>query len=271
MGKTPDFQLARKKVLSTQIYPAVAMSALCNRDRNDSHGLVLIRHISREVHRLISNIVQFTEIADLFYHNPSWKTLTTFLTLGRNEIQHRLLSLSTSQYDLSAFAVSEKCSCSLEGDGPGALVLTELIRLAASIYSDMALFPLPWKSGVKLQLAERMRLVWETSQMDRAAEKNSQIVYTELSIWLLWFGCFAAFRSHHQEWFELELHRVLEVFYGPLESVTFDTVKQLLLGFLWWDPICDLPGQDLWFRLKSQTRIVNHELTLNPATDPLLV
>lgn len=199
----------------------------------------------------MAHIVQLTEVADLFYHDPSRKSLTKILTLERNEIQHGLLSFPTSQFDAAAFAVDEKC---LSGWNR-VLALIELIRLAASVYSDMVLFPLPWRTGVKPRLAARMRLILESSQLYRLAG-YTQTAHTELHIWLLWFGCFAAFRSRHQEWFEHELCRVLGVFYRlQWGSVAFDTVKRSLHGFLWWDPVCHGPGQDLWSRLKSHARV----------------
>ena len=216
--------------------------------RNQSHGLALVQGINEEMHRLMSHIVQLTEMANLFHDEPGGKALTTLLTMGRNEIQHQLLAVPTSQYDVTAFAFDDTNTTAPSDSS----ALTELTRLAASIYSDMVLFPLPWNSGVKPRLAKRMRLIWQLSQICQLA-KDSHYLYTELSIWILWFGCFAAFRSRQQQWFELELTRVLQAFYGEWwESLTFATVKQSLRGFLWWDPVCDLPGKDLWLRLRSQ-------------------
>lgn len=220
--------------------------------QKDNHGLEVVADVSEDMRQAIAYMAQLTEVVDMFYQDPKSKALTGFLVLGRNEVQHFLLSFYTSQYDVNAFIVDNKGSSTL--DDVQSLALTEIIRVAASIYSDMLFFPLPWSTGVKLRLAGRMRLIWSKSQMDQPAEPAKSL-YTDLHVWVLWLGCFAAFRSQHQQWFEMKLYHVLETFYGiEWESATYDMLKQALRSFLWFDPVCDTPGRDLWTRIVSRVR-----------------
>lgn len=197
------------------------------------------------MHQLLVHMVQLIEVANLFCENPGSDRYKRALILGRNEVQHGLLSYPTSQYEFTAFTLDKG---SQQVTDP-ILVSTEIIRIAALIFSDMVFFPLPWALGIKLRLANRMRLIWEYGQMRQIAA-YLQSTRSELHIWLLWFGCFAAFRSPHQEWFELELLHLFQEMYGQrLWSIEFETVKQILGCFLWWGPVCDLPGEDLWSRI----------------------
>lgn len=253
-GNVPQFPYMRTEILPLQVHPVAAMDASRTWSESDSPGLASVRDVSENMHRLMTHMVQLTEVADLWTSNPdSGKTLTTVLTLGRNQIQHRLLSYPTSQYNVTAFA--PEWASSIPADNT--LALTELIRLAASVYASIATFPLPSAAGVKQRLAERFRKVWSTGQMHRPAATPQATTHAELKLWLLWFGCFAAYRSTHQKWLERELRWALRALYGPQweETVTFEMVKGSLRGFLWWDLVCDMPGQDLWLRLKSQTSI----------------
>lgn len=200
------------------------MNASLKLVETNSPGLTSIRYISEDMHRLITHMIQLTQAADVFHSSPEdRRTIQTVLTMGRNQVQHRLLSYPTSQYSMAAFAVDETNLA----DPDRTLALTELIRLSAMIYASMTTFPLPWSAGVKERLAERFRSVWLTSQMHRQAQNPEfTTAHAELKAWLLWFGCFAAFRSPQRRWFERELRGTLQAFYGARwEIVTFEEVK----------------------------------------------
>jgi hypothetical protein len=133
--------------------------------------LSLIPSIGKPMFRLLTRMVQLTRQAIVFSLQDAQPTSTSSsgastslkmlgalftenLVMSRNEVQHRLLSFPISQYPTEYFA-----TVSSTGDNSA---LTELTRLAASVFSDMAFFPLPWRTGVKLRLAARMRAVWRT-------------------------------------------------------------------------------------------------------------
>jgi hypothetical protein len=202
-----------------------------------SDGLDLVKEVNDDMHQMMEYASQLTDIVDVSYHDSS-TSYVTILCIARSEIQHFLLAYPTGQYGVEAFEANALYS---------KLALTELVRLAACVYSDMVLFPLPWRTGVKLRLAERMRSIWESSHVG-FPEKH----YTSLHVWLLWFGALAGFRSHHQDFFECELRSVLEVYYGAeWGCVTFETIREFLSGFLWWDPVYEMPGKMLWSRIRG--------------------
>jgi hypothetical protein len=213
-----------------------------------------VKEVNDDMHRMMEYAIQLTGIVELSFHNSS-TSYVTILSIARSEIQHFLLAYPTSQYGVEAFEANALYSN---------LALTELIRLAACVYSDMVLFPLPWRTGVKLRLADRMRLIWESSALS-CHVFHLEKYYTPLYIWVLWFGTLAGFRSHHQDFFEKELRRVLEVYYGAeWGCITFETIRELLRGFLWWDPVYETPGKILWSKIRGMAggRVSSHVIPL---------
>jgi hypothetical protein len=198
-------------------------------------------------------MVQITRVVDYSNSRPWTRAERTRLTFGRSITQHGLMAQLTSQFDISSFAVER---FGRPGWGPvtNSLALMESIRIAASIYSDMVLFPHPWTLGIKRRLTKRLYQVWETGELYELCQNHYS--YDRLFVWLLWFGCFGSFRSPRQDWFEHELCRVLEVAYGQsLWSMTFESVKEDLRGFLWWDTVCDKPGRELWARIMRRVTV----------------
>lgn len=216
--------------------------------RIGGHELSSIKTINRVIYRVLVQMSQVTGILDRYHDDPKRKSLTGILIARRNEIQHNLLAYPTAQYSEYVFMLDQDSM----GMSPAAMALTELIRLAASVYSDLVLFPQPWTTGIKLQLAERMRMVAEKSEIYDST-KHSMLEHLKVHVWILCFGCFAAYQSQHQEWFEDKLRWLVNMLYGVSienpEPVKFRTVKEGLRGFLWWAPVCDSPGQALWSRL----------------------
>lgn len=216
--------------------------------RIGGNELSSIKTINRVIYRVLVQMAQVTGILDRYHEDPKRKSLTGILIARRNEIQHNLLAYPTAQYSEYVFMLDQDSM----GMSPGAMALTELIRLAASVYSDLVLFPQPWTTGIKLQLAERMRMVAEKSEIYDNI-KHTMPEHPKLHVWILCFGCFASYQSKHQEFFEDKLRWFVNMVYGgsieKAEPVRFKTVKEGLRGFLWWAPVCDSPGQALWSRL----------------------
>jgi hypothetical protein len=244
-GKPPQFELRR----SPQVFnfhqetplktePLVACST--------GYALSKVKDIDTSIYEVLTNMTRLTEISDLSLKPWSAHTKRTLILL-RNETMHDLLSMNTGQINLEKFAIKERATLST-----CRVALTEVIRLAAVIYSDMAILPHPWKLAVKFSHAKRLRAVWKKGRLSQLA--NFPNAHIEVLIWLLWFGCFGAFLSDLQEWFESELRHTMEAHYGDQLSVlTFHDLKGMLRGFLWWDDICDQPGEELWCRVKGRT------------------
>jgi hypothetical protein len=242
--KPPQFELRSSPQVST-IHQEPALKAEPLVACSTGYTLSKVKDIDTGIYEVLTNITRLTEIADLSLKPWSAHTKRTLILL-RNETMHDLLSINTGHIDLEKFANTERGSIS-----SCRVALTEVIRLAAVIYSDMAILPHPWKLAVKLNHAKRLRAVWKKGQLSQLV--NLPNAHLEVQIWLLWFGCFGAYLSEYQEWFETELHRMMKKKYGDrLDALTFDDVKGLLRGFLWWDEVCDWPGEELWWRIKNR-------------------
>jgi hypothetical protein len=239
----PGFTLAQQPYKSLTRSEAVLIDSQTSNLGRVQH-IDLVRGISKVLYLHLTCMTKLIHLADLYCADPNSALYTRLLVLGRNRVQHALLSSAASRYDPSAFAPSNDLAAT-DND----LASTEAIRIAALIFSDMAFFPLPWALDVKTRLAERMRRVWEIGNLRRlvAASKDN---YSVLHACLLWLGCLAALGSAHQEWFEVELLHLIGDIYGqPSQTFGFEEVRAVLQGFLWWEPVSGRPSKDLWSRL----------------------
>jgi hypothetical protein len=206
----------------------------------------------------MEDMAMLTDVADAYYFQSSHQipdAITTLLMNARNEIQHELLSGPTSQLDKHAFSSTDRSS-----RAPGQI---EALRLAASMYSDMVLYPLANSTGVKPRLASRLRAVLETSKINDAtttttdpASQSPSPMTDKLSVWILWSGCLAAWKSADQDWFEDRLRTRLESMYGPDGFAELDlehVQARILDGFLYWAPIYEVPNRELWARIRGRS------------------
>lgn len=242
----PRFPLQRPASDATRPDVADPLQDLAAQHHLPGCGLDQIKSICLELHCTMIRMSELTRKIEVGADGCVAVSIGKELTLSRNEIQHSLLTCLSRQKSVADMAAYAE----LLDQSPATI---EVIRLVACIYSDMVLFPLPWTTGIKLRLAERLRLVWETSKMWRLS-RGPQL--TELCIWSLWFGSFAAFRSTHQDWFEIELELHLKVLYGDKwAAMTFAKVEKMLSAFLWWGPVCSEPGRQLWSRIRRSSGV----------------
>jgi hypothetical protein len=214
------------------------------------HSLLMVLAFNKPLYETLRTLGQLTKVADYSNFRAWTREEKAFLTFGRLDAQHALLSAPMSQHDVGAFAVNEHA---IANDTEytalaSSLAFNEAIRLAALIYSDMVTLPHPWTLGLKIRIARRMHLIWQHGKLTRLCQKCPD--HHQLFIWLLWFGCFGAIRSPSQDWFEEELSRILQMCYGAqLQIIDYEEVREGLCGFLWWDTVCDGPGRALWARV----------------------
>jgi hypothetical protein len=254
-GRLPQFPLI-PRLEPSEVFPETDQRTwnIGGVEHGDSLGLV--RVVSEPLFSVLRKIVQLTQVVDYSSSRPWTRAERIRLSFGRSITQHGLMAQLTSQFDIKSFAAERVDNIDLQSWGPvtDSLALMEAIRIAAAIYSVMVIFPHPWTLGITRRLAKRLYHVWETGELCHLCQNNRD--YHCLFVWLLWFGCFGSFRSRQQDWFERELRRVLDVAYGPsLRSMTFESVRESLRGFLWWDTVCDKPGRELWARVVSRVII----------------
>jgi hypothetical protein len=234
-------------------------------DASLAQGFRSAENIKPELIDILEHMADLTYVVDVHHHQVAHtrdKLLTKLVVEGRNEVQHRLLSLyprSLHNSDLSTDVKVEE----LDNKSKTRTGVSELVRLAACVYSDMVLFPLAWVSGVKPRLARRMYAACSLSGSDgtlaAASADACAFGHMELELWILWFGFFAAYQSELQDWFEDRLSEVAASLfvrrkqeYRALREVEFGQVRNTLSRFLWWDIVCDEPGKTLWERVQAR-------------------
>jgi hypothetical protein len=258
MTSIPHFPLIRTGATARSQLSKLIQNALPASHKKQSKttgfNIGLVQPINKRLHRLLKDMAMFTEIADAYYFQTSHEipdAITTLLMKARSEIQHELLCGSTSQLDKQAFSATERSSDTLSR--------IEAVRLAASMYSDMVLWPLAYSTGVKPRLAARLQMVIEASKLDDATDPISQPSIStpdKLCVWVLWSGCLAALNSAHQGWFEVRLRGKLESIYGVNGFAELDLERVrtgILEGFLYWEPIYERPNRELWARINCSS------------------
>jgi hypothetical protein len=182
----------------------------------------------RAVYEILQNVGQLTVALDQHTRRGKGAPDMVDLVLARNVAQHQLLSLDP---------------ISMDGEMEDRTI-AELCRIATLIYSDMVIFPLPATQRVKPALAVRMRTLLDDFKDGRGQERHRRVI-----CWATTLGCVAStFTSMHQ-WFleELRLHA-----FG-IKIQDWPGLKGLCSKFLWWPPVCDLPGRVVWSEIQALT------------------
>ncbi|KIX06546.1 uncharacterized protein Z518_04522 [Rhinocladiella mackenziei CBS 650.93] len=175
----------------------------------------------RELLDVLESFCEVTTALDHYYRGGPTAPELIDLIEARNSSQHRLLSQIPAELDLSDL---EMC-------------LHQAIRLAALIFSDMVLFPLPEAQQVKQRLAPMLRQTLEACRFLQSWELNAQVL-----VWALVLGGIATSFSNGQVWFIDQLLQQL----SALQVLEWSTLESICSKFLWWKPVCSEPGQRLW-------------------------
>jgi hypothetical protein len=232
-------------------------------------GLSGIKDINMELYSILfqmSSLTFYIEMYDEQKPSQRAKWLIKRLAQERNEIQYRLLSLPTTTLPEAAFEPPYH-SYQRPADS-SSFALAELTRLAALVYSDMVLFPTSYVTKLKHRLAARMHSVAKAAQifdlgvsvdaMTGTSSAGLLFEHARLLVWVLWMGCFAAYQSELQDWFEEQLGIFVGLVYGKGqitetglvgERISFEEMREGLSLYLWWGPVCDEPGRALWDRV----------------------
>lgn len=139
---------------------------------------------------------------------------------ARNAVQHRLLSLISP-----SFAT------------PVELATFTTCRLAAMIYSEMVLFPMPLIAGVKPRLAYMLR---KALGSDVQIPETSSM--TQLRLWMVIFGAIAAKGTENRLWYIERLSSLMTV----IDSKEYSDFVRTMKRYLWWDYACQEPALAAW-------------------------
>lgn len=145
---------------------------------------------------------------------------------ARNAFQHQLLALPA----FGGFIGREDS-------------VYDACRLAACIYSDMVIFPLPSVAGVKRKLAARLRQTLDCCTAHRCWEINATVM-----LWIATLGGIAASNTSHRAWYLGKISLCLD-FLGIVDCAGY---LRSITPFLWWDLVCEDPLRRLWEDLTAR-------------------
>lgn len=182
-------------------------------------------------HQLLEALESISEVTTALDHyargGPTAPVLVDLIE-ARNCAQHRLLSQIPLRLDLT----------------DGEMCVHHAIRLAALIFNDMVIFPLPAAQGVKPRVAQLLRPVLETCNLLRSWQMHAHVL-----TWALTMGAIAASFTTARSWYIDQLSRRV----SALQIYEWSALESTCSWFLWWKPVCSEPSQRLWDEMFPST------------------
>jgi len=134
---------------------------------------------------------------------------------ARNEIQHALCSIRPipMPYCLD-------------------YALQELCRSVLMCFSDMVIFPIPEKTGLRYRLTTQL-----CAAMNACEQLDAWLECYEFMLWATMMGAIASTDPSHRNFFEILLHNALSA-----QFLAWEDLKSCMMHFLWWDFVCEEPG-----------------------------
>ena len=151
-------------------------------------------------------------------------------------VHHRLLSLPM---DIEDFGTVESEEYRL---------LYRISCLAALLYHDIVIFPHVDTSGIKPQLAERLRQVLGEGALDIVLGSGSDR-YSGIVLWALLLGSIGATWTSHQYWFIEQLRSRNQ----QLGIANFEQFKTFMSQYLWFENV-DEPALKVWVEMTPATK-----------------
>ena len=176
------------------------------------------------------------------YHGILMLACRTTLAL---DLYHREVPVAPKIWEIAMVRVAlQNQLCNL--DPPTGLVpshedrLYDVVRLAALIYSDLVLFPIPDSGGIKPRLAYDLRKALELLDTRDIAHDQDE---SEIILWCTTMGAMAAYGSVHQECFVEKLTVALRNDERLQDWILFQT---LMSQYLWWEYVLQPRCRDVW-------------------------
>jgi hypothetical protein len=147
----------------------------------------------------------------------------------RNFVQHCLMSLTP---DAETAESQQECS------------LYELCRLAATIYSLIAVFPLPTTTAPFAKLALQVK--------EQISKPNVHLRWNEapqLMLWIIVMAAIASVDMSERSWFVLILERLI----NRLKLNSWAQMKEHLEDFMWFGSTSNADGLNLWKEIEDSS------------------
>ena len=167
----------------------------------------------------------FTLAVEDYITGSSFSQSLVVLADQRNLCQHGLLSLIPDS--------------STSGTEP---TLVQVIRVAATIYSFLSIYPI--SAAPFRKLAKTVKKASSTSVFSRAWREAP-----ELAVWVIVMGAIAAIRTEYRTEFVAILDRCL----SRLKIASWESLKELLQDFLWLPSTNEPDGYDLWLEVEESS------------------
>ena len=173
-----------------------------------------------EVWAVIEAMCEVTVAVDHYHRGGPSAPIMPDLVVARNTTQHRLLSLP--EYPLQPPSQAN--------------YMYEVCRIAALIYSNIVIFPLPPATGVHTNLVSRLK------QLLTLAIPSCPVAHLHIILWAITLGGISTGSSSDRVWF---LCRLAEVS-TKLGLYQWSQIQECLSSLLWLDFVCEKEGMLLW-------------------------
>ena len=182
-----------------------------SRDKHPWDSLFVVINVMRDI----------TVSYDHYYRGEGELPKLGHIVIFRNSVQHDLLSLPHLPTNNSS---EDNC-------------IFEVCRLAALIFSDMVLFPLPPSTGAREKLAHGLMRPLGCCRLLSSWER-----YPSLLLWATILGGIAVKEPQKRTWFMRQLSNAV-----IKQSVSaWPLVKEIVSKFLWLRVVCDKPAAAFW-------------------------
>jgi hypothetical protein len=183
--------------------------------------------LQKDLVKILESMTEITVALDHNQRGGRYAPSLSDVVAARTATQHRLLSLAPPS---SGIPESDEC-------------IYNATRVAALIYSDMVLFPLPPASAIKPKLADMLRRA-----LDCCTLQSCWGWHPSLMLWAIVLGGIAASSTSHRHWYASRLYTLST----ELGLYSWELTKEILSSFLWWDYVCDQPAKKLWHESYQQ-------------------
>lgn len=170
---------------------------------------------------VLEMMCEVTTALDQYSRNATGAPDIADLLKARNTVQHALLSAASRG----------------SGSDSRRTIYEKLCRLAALIFSDMVIFPIPPAQGLKSRLAKMLQ-----STLERVDQEPATSIHSRLLVWITMMGAIASASTAYHCWYLQRLHSQLL----QLKLTSWRDLRELCAKHLWWSPVCDVPGRSIF-------------------------
>ena len=173
-----------------------------------------------EVWAVIKAMCEVTVAVDHYHRDGPSAPIMPDLVVARNTTQHRLLSLP--EYPLQPPSQAN--------------YMYEVCRIAALIYSNIVIFPLPPAAGVHTNLVFRLK------KLLTLVIPSCPAAYLHIILWAITLGGISTGSSSDRVWFLCRFAQVST----KLGLYTWSRIQECLSSLLWLEFVCEKEGRQLW-------------------------